>query len=99
MKTALLLALTALGMVGCSTDNQAFRGGTGPSFATETTAGRSEGYENDLASRDPRGSWENWRYGGSSGRIPPRLPVDPKNPPYPTPVIPVPPTPTPAPQP
>jgi hypothetical protein len=93
MKTALLLALTALGLVGCSTADQSYSGGTGPSFATDTSAGRSEGYENDLTSRDPRGAWQNWRFGGDSDRIQPRLPVNPKNPPYPTPVIPLPPTP------
>jgi hypothetical protein len=90
MKTAfLLLALTALGLVGCSTSDQAYRGSPGPGFSTDTTVGRSEGYENDLTSRDPRGAWQNWRFGGDSNRIQPRLAVNPHNPPYPTPVVPV----------
>jgi hypothetical protein len=90
MKTALLLlTLASLGLVGCSTTDQSSRGGTGTSFATDTTFGRSQGYENDLTSRDPRGAWENWRFGGDSNRIQPRLPENPNNPPFPTPVIPV----------
>jgi hypothetical protein len=70
MKTALILGCVALGFVGCSTNHQ---GGEGP--AAETTEGRAYGWESDVQSRDPRGPWENWRYGGTPSRVAPREPV------------------------
>ncbi|WP_150107550.1 hypothetical protein [Pedosphaera parvula] len=82
MKTSLLLACLALGIIGCSTcDDRGGRGGVGE--GAETTVGRNYGWENSVETRDPRGPWENWRYGGDPDRIAPRVPVDPAFPPAP----------------
>jgi hypothetical protein len=79
MKKGLLLAVCAtIGFAGCTTHDYG-SGGVGPAF--ETSAGRGYTMENDLGiSQDPRGGWENWRFGGDPDRIPPRLPLNPRYP-------------------
>jgi hypothetical protein len=75
MKTALLMIVCAtLGLVGCATNHENV-GSAAPAY--ETTTGRGYGMENNLGvAADPRGGWENWRYGGDTSRITPRLPYD-----------------------
>ncbi|MDB6125835.1 MAG: hypothetical protein JWQ71_4828 [Pedosphaera sp.] len=74
MKIALLIALAATGLVGCATDRNG-KGSAGPIY--ETSTGRGYGMENDIGmTADPRGSWNNWRFGGDPSRVPPRLPSD-----------------------
>jgi hypothetical protein len=77
MKKGLLLAVcVTFSLAGCSTYNNG-AGGVGPAF--ETSAGRGYTMENDLGLyQDPRGGWENWRFGGDPDRIPPRLPLNPR---------------------
>lgn len=71
-----LVLCVPLGLAGCSTTDNG-SGGVGPAF--ETSAGRGYTMENDLGiSQDPRGGFENWRFGGDPDRIPPRLPLDPR---------------------
>jgi hypothetical protein len=83
MKTALLIACAALALGGCSTYNEN-SGAPAPTY--ETTAGRGVGLENDQnLTADPRGAWQDWRFGGDPDRIGPRLPLDPQFPPAPTP--------------
>ena len=90
MKTAVLIAMAALGLTGCATSHQQpSQAQARPGFAYETTAGRGIGYENDLGPTDPRGAFQQWRFGGTPDRIPPRLPVDPNRPTEP-PVAPLP---------
>jgi hypothetical protein len=82
MKIPLLITCATLALAGCSTYNDS--GYPGPVF--ETTAGRGVGLENDLnLTADPRGAWQNWRYGGDPDRIAPKLPLDPEFPPAPAP--------------
>jgi hypothetical protein len=78
MKKTLFIAIAAFGILGCASDR---RGAIGPDY--ETTEGRSYGWENDAGPRDPRGPWENWRYGGDPDRIAPTIPLDPDFPPAP----------------
>ncbi len=91
MKAALLIAVAALGLAGCSTTQE--QGGTGPSYEAETTQGRSMHFENDLTTQDPEGAFHNWRYGGDPDVLQPRLPVNPKKEELNPPPVPPPPQP------
>jgi hypothetical protein len=76
MKTALILACAALGLAGCATSDHGYSGSAGPPTETEAGTGRAAGMQNDLGINDPRGAFQNWRFGGDPDRTPPRIPVE-----------------------
>ncbi|GEM_PF-2830613 len=88
MKTTLLMAIGVLGglLAGCESNKEQATETTGqtgegsPGFEYDTTAGRGMGYQNDLGPNDPRGAFQQWRFGADPDRIPPRSPVNPNRP-------------------
>jgi hypothetical protein len=84
MKKALLLAVVALGLAGCTTSGD--RGKPSPSYETSAVPDETAANPNDT----PLG-WKGWPYGADPDRIAPHLPLDPAFPPSPTPPVPLPP--------